>query len=60
MQNLKTVKTSTANDKYSLLNRDTLTQPMQMQLSQKQETFSQLSMCSFKIYINFSTFPKKR
>ena len=33
------VNTLTADDKYSLLNRDNLTQPIQMQLSQKQKTF---------------------
>ena len=34
------VNTQTADDKYSLLNRDNLTQPIQMQLSQEQKTFS--------------------
>ena len=34
------VNTLTADDKYSLLNRDNLTQPIQMQLSQEQKTFS--------------------
>ena len=29
------VNTLTGNDKYSLIDRDTLTQPIQMQLSQK-------------------------
>ena len=33
--------TLSANDKYSLLNRDNLTQPIQILLSQKQKTFSQ-------------------
>ena len=41
MQNLKTINKSTANDNYSLLNRDNLTQPIQIQLSQKQKAFSQ-------------------
>ena len=41
MKNLNTVlKTLTADDMYSLLNRDTLTQTIQMQLSQKQKPFS--------------------
>ena len=31
--------TLTADDKYSLLSRDNLMQPIQMQLSQKQKTF---------------------
>ena len=35
------VNTLTADDKYSLLNRDNLTQPIQILLSQKQKTFSQ-------------------
>ena len=34
------VNTLTADDKHYLLNRDNLTQPIQMQLSQKQKTFS--------------------
>ena len=42
MENLKTVNTLTANDKYSLVNRDSLTQPIHMQLSQKQKTFSEI------------------
>ena len=35
------VNISTADDKYSFLNRDTLRQPIQMQLSQKQKAFSE-------------------
>ena len=34
------VNTLSADDNYSLLNRENLTQPIQMQLSQKQKTFS--------------------
>ena len=45
--------TLTADDKHYLLNRDNLTQPIQMQLSQKQKTFSQFFFCVFKIYIKF-------
>ena len=33
-------KTATANDKYSLPNRDNLTQPTQVQLSQKEKVLS--------------------
>ena len=33
------VNIMTAYDKYSVLNRDNLTQPIQMQLSQKQKNF---------------------
>ena len=39
-QNPKTVNTLTADEKHYLLNRDNLTQPIQMQLSKKQKTFS--------------------
>ena len=35
-------KTLAADDKHYLLNRDNLAQPIQMQLFQKQKTFSQL------------------
>ena len=34
------VNTLTADDKYSLLKRDNLLQPIQMQLSNKHKTFS--------------------
>ena len=34
------VNTLTADDKHYMLNRDNLTQPIQIQLSQKQKTFS--------------------
>ena len=43
----------TADDKHYLLNRDNLTQPIQMQLSQKPKTFSEFFFCIFKIYIRF-------
>ena len=36
------LNTLTADDKHYLLNSDNLTPPIQMQLSQKQKTFSQL------------------
>ena len=35
-------KTFTGRDKYSFLNRDNLTQPTEMQLSQKQKDFDQI------------------
>ena len=35
------VNTLTADDKYSLLKKDNLTQTIQMQLSEKQKTFSE-------------------
>ena len=37
----KTVNTLTVDDKHYVLNRDNLTQPIQIQLSQKQKNFSQ-------------------
>ena len=43
IENLKNfVDTLTADDKYSLFNRDNLRQPIQMQLSQKDKAFSEL------------------
>ena len=59
MQSLKTVNTLTADDKYSLLNRDNLTQPIQIVLSKKEKTFSDFSVLS-ETYINFLTFSNKR
>ena len=51
----------TVNDRHYPLNRDNLTQPIQMQLSEKHETLSQFFFfCIFKIYIKFYTFPKKK
>ena len=38
-----------ADGKYSLLNRDNLTQPIQLQFSQKQKKFSQFFLCIFQI-----------
>ena len=46
------VNTLTADDKYSLLKRDKLTQAIQMQLSKKKNTFSE-------IIFNFEQFQKK-
>ena len=47
------VNTFRVNDQHYLLNRDNLTQPIQMQLSQKQITFSECFFSVFKIYIKF-------
>ena len=58
-QNLKTVNTLTANDKYSLLNRDKLTQPIQMLLSQKEKRFSEHTSVFFKLTLNFDHIKKK-
>ena len=48
----------TADDKYSLLNKDNLAQPIQMQLSKK-KMFSKLFSSFFKCRSNFEHFEKK-
>ena len=53
------VNALTADDKYSLLNRDNLTQPIQMQLSQKQKTFLESFSSDLKSQVNFEHFQKK-
>ena len=53
------VNALTADDKHYLLNRDNLTQPIQMQLSQKQKTFSELFFAFLKFLLNFKHLPKK-
>ena len=53
------VNTLTADDKYSLLNRGNLTQPIQILLSQKQKTFSRFLSSFFKSTLNFEHFQKK-
>ena len=47
------VNTWTVNDKHYLLNRDNLTQPIQIQLSQKQKTFSEIFFAFLKSILNF-------
>ena len=49
----------TGNDKYSLINRDNLRQPIQMQLSQKQKTFSQFLSAFLKAKLNFENVQEK-
>ena len=51
--------TLTVNDKHYLLNRDNLTQPIQIQLSQKQKIFSELFFAFLKSILNFKHLPKK-
>ena len=53
------VKTLTDDDKYSLLYRENLTQPIQILLSQKQKTFSQFLSAFLKYILNFAHFQKK-
>ena len=49
----------TADDKYSLLNRDNLTQPIRTQLLQKQKAFPQSFLALSKSTLNFAQFQKK-
>ena len=53
------VKTLTDDEKYSLLYRENLTQPIQILLSQKSKTFPKLSSEIFKPTLNFEHFQKK-
>ena len=53
------VNTLTDDEKNSLLYIDNLTQPIQILLSQKQNTFSQLSSKILKPTLNFEHFQKK-
>ena len=47
------VNTMLADEKYPVLNRDNLTIPIQIQLSQKQENFSQFFSTFLKRTLNF-------
>ena len=49
----------TADDKHSFLNRDNLTQPIQMQLSPKQKTFPQFFSPVLKCKLNFEHFRER-
>ena len=40
-------------DKHYLLNRENLRLPIEMELSQKQKTFSDFFFCIFEIFIKF-------
>ena len=53
------VKILTDDEKYSLLYRENLTQPIQILLSQKPKTFSQLFSEIFKPTLNFEHLQKK-
>ena len=53
------INTLTVNDKHYVLNRDNLARPIQMQLSQKQKTFSQFFFAFLKSILNFKHLPKK-
>ena len=49
----------TADDKYSLLNRDNLKQPIPTQLSQKQKAFSEFFLAFSKSTLTCEHFQKK-
>ena len=51
------VNTLAVDDKHYLLNRDNLTQQIQMQLDQKQKTFSQFFLAFLKYILNFQHLP---
>ena len=53
------VKTLTDDEKYCLLYRANLTQPIQILISQKQKTFSQFFSAFLKSTLNFEKFKKK-
>ena len=53
------INTLSADGKYSLLNRDNLTQPIQMQLSRKEKTFSEFFAAFLKSSLNFEHFQTK-
>ena len=53
------VNTLTADDKYSLLNRNNLRPPILTELSRKQTAFSQLLLAFLKSTLNFEHFQKK-
>ena len=53
------VNTLSEDDKYCLLYKDNLLQPMQILLSQKQKTFSEFFSPFLKSTLNFERFQKK-
>ena len=58
MQNRKTVNAMIFDDKHYLLNRNNFRQLIQMILSQKQKTFSELFYAFSKSILNFKHFYK--
>ena len=59
MQNVMTVNSFTADDKYSPLKRDNFTQPIWVILSQKRKVFSRFFSSVLKSRLNFEHFRKK-
>ena len=53
------VNTLTVHDKHYLLNRDNLTQTIQIQLSEKQKTFFEFFFAFLKSILHFKHLPKK-
>ena len=53
------VNTLTADDQYSLLNRDNLTQPIRTQLFRKKRAFSKFFLAFLKSKLNFEHLQKK-
>ena len=53
------VKTLTPDGKYSLLNRDKLTQPFEILLSEKEKTFSEFFSSFLRSTLNFEHFQKR-
>ena len=53
------VNTLTADDQYSLLNRDNLKRPIRERLSQKQKAFSEFFLAFSKSTLNFESLQKK-
>ena len=53
------VNTLSEDDRYCLLYKDNLLQPIQILLSQKQKTFSQFFSAFLKSTLNFEHFQKK-
>ena len=53
------VNTLAADEKYPVPNRDSLTIPIQMELSEKEKTFSQFSAAFLKYRLKFEFFLKK-
>ena len=53
------INTLTADDQYSLRNRDNLTQPIRTQLFQKQKDFSRFFLAFLKSTLNFEHLQKK-
>ena len=53
------VNTLTADDKYSLLNRDNLMEPIQILLSEKRKALLEFFFAFLKIGLNFEDFAKR-